>query len=49
MLRDTEISLDDANAKLAEYLNKKKVTRYDQGAEWMGRTYDEVLYIFSDL
>lgn len=49
LLRDTEISLEDANAKLAEYLNKKIVTRYDQGAEWMERIYDEVLYIFSDL
>lgn len=49
LLRNTEITLEEANARLAEYLKKKTVTRYDQGAEWMGRTYDEVLYIFSDL
>lgn len=49
LLRNTEISLEEANAQLAEHLNKKTLTRYDQGAEWMGRTYDEVLYIFSDL
>ena len=49
LLRDTTISLEEANARLAEHLNRKKVTRYDQGAEWMGRTYDEVLYLFSEL
>jgi len=48
LLRDTEISLEEANARLADHLNRKTVKRYDQGAEWMGRTYDEVLYIFSD-
>ncbi len=49
LLRDKEISLEEANKRLGEYLGRKTVTRYDQGAEWMGRTYDEVLYIFSEL
>jgi hypothetical protein len=49
LLRDTEIRLKEANARLAEHLNKKTVSRYDHGSEWMGRIYDEVLYIFSDL
>ena len=48
LLRDIEISVDDANEKLAEILNTKKVTRYDPGAEWMNRKYDETLYVFSD-
>lgn len=49
LLRNTEISLEEANKELREYLTPRTVTRYDQGAEWMGRTYDEVLYIFSHL
>jgi|GEM_PF-390391 L-serine kinase (ADP) len=49
LLRNTEISLEEANTQLAEHLNKKTLTRHDHGAEWMGRIYDEVLYIFSDL
>jgi hypothetical protein len=49
LLRNTEISLEEANAQLKEYLSSRVVKRYDQGAEWMGRTYDEVLYIFSQL
>lgn len=48
LLRNKEISLEKANEKLAEHLNKKSVRRHDQGAEWMGRTYDEVLYVFSE-
>lgn len=48
LLRNTEISLEEANNRLVKHLSKKKVTRFDQGAEWMGRTYDEVLYVFSD-
>ena len=48
LLRDKEISTEDANKRLAEMLKGKKITRYDPGVEWMGRTYDEVLYVFSD-
>lgn len=49
LLRNDEISLDEANRSLAMHLNKKKVKRYDHGMKWMGRAYDEVLYVFSDL
>lgn len=49
LLRNNEMSLDEANRSLAMHLNKKKVKRYDHGMKWMGRAYDEVLYVFSDL
>ncbi len=48
LLRDQNISIEDANKRLADILRKKQLTRYDPGMEWMGRTYDEVLYVFSD-
>ena len=48
LLRDQKISIEDANKRLADILRKKKLTRYNPGMEWMGRTYDEVLYVFSD-
>jgi len=46
LLRDKEISLEEANARLRETLEDKKLVRYEPGTEWMGRTYDEVLYVF---
>jgi len=46
LLRDKEISLEEANARLRETLADKKLVRYEPGTEWMGRTYDEVLYVF---
>ena len=48
LLRDKKISIEEANKKLYMLLKDKKLTRYDPGTEWMGRTYDEVLYVFSD-
>ena len=48
LLRDKEISIEEANKRLSEILKSKKLTRYDAGTEWMGRTYDEVLYVFSE-
>lgn len=48
MLRDKKSSLAEANRKLADHLKQRKITRYDPGSKWMGRTYDEVLYVFSD-
>jgi hypothetical protein len=48
LLKDRDISVEEANRKLAEHLRDKKLTRYDKGVEWMGRTYDEVLYVFSE-
>lgn len=46
LLRDKEMSLEEANARLRETLSSKKLARYEPGTEWMGRTYDEVLYVF---
>ena len=46
LLRDKEISLEEANARLRETLADKKLVRYEPGTEWMGRAYDEVLYVF---
>jgi hypothetical protein len=46
LLRDKEISLEEANERLRETLADKKLVRYEPGTEWMGRTYDEVLYVF---
>jgi hypothetical protein len=48
LLRDKEITVYDANNTLAELLRGKKLNRYDPGTEWMGRIYDETLYVFSD-
>lgn len=47
LLRDKESTVEEANRKLAEQLKSKTITRYDPGTRWMGRTYDEVLYVFS--
>ena len=46
LLRDKEMSLEEANARLRETLSSNKLARYEPGTEWMGRTYDEVLYVF---
>lgn len=46
LLRDKEISLEEANAWLRDALSRRKLVRYEPGTEWMGRTYDEVLYVF---
>ena len=48
LLKDTSISIEGANRKLADHLSNKNLTSYYPGVEWMGRTYDEVLYVFSD-
>ena len=48
LLRDWDISIEEANRRLAAQLRNMKLKRYDKGVEWMGRTYDEVLYVFSD-
>jgi hypothetical protein len=47
LLRDQKITLEKANLVLGEMLRKKKLRRYDPGTEWMGRRYNEVLYVFS--
>ena len=49
LLRNRELSLEEANMVLADHLKNKKVRRHDHGAKWMNRSYEEVLYIFSDL
>ncbi|MCW4013256.1 MAG: hypothetical protein NWF07_09740, partial [Candidatus Bathyarchaeota archaeon] len=48
LLRDNEITITDANKRLHDLLKDKKLNRYDPGTQWMGRTYDEALYVFSD-
>ncbi len=48
LLRNKKISIAEANKQLSELLKNKTLTRYNPGSEWMGRTYDEVLYVFSD-
>jgi hypothetical protein len=48
LLKDRDITVEEANRRLAEYLRSKKLRRYNPGAHWMRRTYDEVLYVFSD-
>lgn len=48
LLQDREITIEEANRRLADQLRDKKLSRFDPGVEWMGRTYDEVLYVFSD-
>ncbi len=46
LLRDQSISLEEANARLRRMLKDRGLARYEPGAEWMGRTYDETLYVF---
>ena len=48
MLRDKESTVEEANRKLANRLKRLTLKRYDPGIKWMGRTYDEVLYVFSE-
>jgi hypothetical protein len=48
LLRNTCVSLDEANQQLHDLLTSKTITRYDARAEWMGRIYDEALYVFSE-
>jgi hypothetical protein len=48
LLKNRNITVEEANRKFAEYLRSKKLTRYNQGVKWMKRIYDEVLYVFSD-
>ncbi len=45
-LRDQVISLEESNSQLRQMLSDRKLARYEPGAEWMGRTYDETLYVF---
>jgi hypothetical protein len=46
LLRDKDMSVEEANRVLGDMLRKKKLRRYNPGAEWMGRKYNEVLYVF---
>jgi len=46
LLRDQSISLEEANARLRRMIMERRLTRYEPGAEWMGRAYDETLYVF---
>jgi hypothetical protein len=48
MLRDKESTVEEANRKLSDKLKKMTLKRYNPGTKWMGRTYDEVLYVFSE-
>ncbi len=46
LLKDRAISLDEANTRLRSMLAERRLALYEPGAEWMGRTYDEALYVF---
>jgi hypothetical protein len=46
LLRDQAISLEEANERLRRMLKDRRLSLYEPGAEWMGRTYDETLYVF---
>ena len=46
LLRDQSISLEEENARLRRMLMERRLALYEPGAEWMGRTYDEALYVF---
>jgi hypothetical protein len=48
LLRNKEISLEEANKRFAQIHNIKHVKRYDVGALWMGKRHKEVLYNFSE-
>ena len=48
LLRDKESTVEEANRKLSDKLKKMTLKRYNPGTKWMGRTYDEVLYVFSE-
>ena len=48
ILRDKESTVEEANRKLSDKLKKMTLKRYNPGTKWMGRTYDEVLYVFSE-
>lgn len=48
LLRNSKLTISEANRRLRNILDKKMVIRYDPGKEWHGRKYDEVLYVFED-
>jgi len=48
LLRDTNLSIEEANLILKRLLEGKTLVRYDPGIRWHGRFYDETLYVFTD-
>ena len=46
LLRDRGLSIEEANLRLGAMLAGRKLKTYKPGTAWMGRTYDEVLYVF---
>lgn len=48
LLLNRDLSREEANKILSEILHRKKLEKFNPGVKWMDRTYDEVLYVFSD-
>lgn len=48
LLKNTNLTVEEVNLVLREYLMKKKLVRINPGRSWRGQTYDETLYVFKD-
>ncbi|HUS78609.1 MAG TPA: ParB N-terminal domain-containing protein [Patescibacteria group bacterium] len=48
LLRDHEINIEEANARLAELIQRKRTENMPPGTVWRGRRYDENTRLFAD-
>ena len=46
LLKDTDLTVEEANLVLRDFLMKKKLVRINPGRSWRGKTFDETLYVF---
>jgi len=46
LLRDEDLSVEEANERLSSMLSRRKLVHLSQGASWNGRRYEEDLYVF---
>ncbi|UCH57834.1 MAG: ParB N-terminal domain-containing protein [Candidatus Bathyarchaeota archaeon] len=49
MLKDTEITVKEANRRLSQLLERKALKRVLPGQVWRGRRYEETVYVFEDV
>ena len=48
LLKDRDISIEEANRRLSTLLKAKVLRRFSPGQVWWGRRYNEALYLFED-
>jgi len=48
LLRNSSLSLEEANERLSALLHEKRLRFAPSGGFWDGRRYDEKLYVFDE-